>query len=125
MAVEAALHLATTSQNPRVQFQAMVLLGALCEADESLGGEIRAANSGRLLQAMAGLVSSKCTKVAAIACLAFVSYCRGGQSSSKQGDESLVVPFLKDILLSLVTGPLSMEIMIDILLMVVIGGMGQ
>jgi hypothetical protein len=111
IAVETALHLASTNGNPRVQFQAMVLLGALCEADDSLGCQIRVQNGGRLLQAMAGLVASRCTKVAAIACLAVVSYCRGGQASTKQDGESLVTPFLKDILLALVTGPLSLEIM--------------
>lgn len=108
VAVETALQLASTSSNLRVQFQAVVLLGALCEADDDLQGNIRAQYGARILQVFAKMVQSPCSKIAAVTCLSLVSYCRAG-GASDDGD-SLVVPYLKELLMALVTGPLSWDV---------------
>ena len=108
VAVETALHLASTSDNLRVQFQAVVLLGALCEADdEALDGNIRARYGARILEVFARMVQCRCSKIAAVACLSLVSYCRGGGAVD---GATLVVPYLKDLLMALVTGPLSWDV---------------
>jgi len=107
VAVETALQLASTSENVRVQFQAVVLLGALCEADEDLDGNIRAKYGPRILQVLARMVQCPCSKIAAVACLSLVSYCRGGGAVD---GETLVVPYLKELLMALVTGPLSWDV---------------
>ena len=108
VAVETALKLATTSDNLRVQFQAVVLLGALCEADSALDGDIRGQYGARILQVFAQMVQCKCSKIAAVACLSLVSYCRGG--GDVVNGATLVVPFLKEMLMALVTGPLSWDV---------------
>lgn len=108
VAVETALELAINSENLRVQFQAVVLLGALCEADSTLDRNIRAQYGARILQVFAQMVQSKCSKIAAVACLSLVSYCRGGGDAVDGA--TLVVPFLKELLMALVTGPLSWDV---------------
>lgn len=99
IAVETALQLASTSDNLRVQFQAVVLLGVLCEADDDLDGNIRAQYGARILREFACMVHCRCSKIAAVACLSLVSYCRGGGSNSVDG-ATLVVPYLKELLVA-------------------------
>lgn len=90
------------SEHVRVQFQAIVLLGVLCET----GSQVVHAQAGRVLQTFAQAAQSPCTKTAAMACTALVSYCRPSGKTTIDG-ESLVVPFLSDLLAALVNGPLS------------------
>lgn len=116
IAMETALTLLSKKDcNIRVQYQAMNLLGALCEADNNSDGKhtqqesVRRQYGPRILQAISQSCQSPCTKVASVACLSIVSYCRGGDISSV-GRETMVVPYLKDILMALVAGPLSLEV---------------
>ena len=107
VAMEAALSLSSSS-NVRVQFQAILLLGVLCETGQETVLEQYGA---RLWQTLACAAQSPCTKIAAMACLAMVSYCRGDPSSKTEIDgERFVVPFLSDVLQALVAGPLSLEL---------------
>ena len=119
--VDAALRLIQSSSK-RVQYQALQLLGALCCANTVEGEEQHAAtqqpilvreNYGdKILEAIAHLIQSPCTKVASHACLTVVSYCRGGNG---QGDcmipieKDLIVPFIGSLLEALKV-PLSVDI---------------
>lgn len=103
--VQTAVRLAS-SDNMRVQFQAVILLGALCGADIR-GVDIRTQYGARILQELVTMVQHPCTKISAVACLTLVSYCRGGDIVKDRA--SLVVPYLKDLLMALVTGPLSQD----------------
>jgi hypothetical protein len=96
--VQAASSLAT-STNVRVQWQAIRLLGALCETSSSIE-----ASPQVVLERLAGALGSPCTKVSAMACLGLVSNCRAGDDSSQQ-----ILPFLPDLLAALVQGPLSLD----------------
>ena len=103
VALETALHLASTP-SLRVQFQAVVLLGALCQSDDD--AIMRTQHGARILQVLVQTVQSPCSKVASVACLTLVSYCRGGDNVD---GAALVVPYLKDLLMALVAGPLSWD----------------
>jgi hypothetical protein len=64
-----------------------------------------------MLQVIAKGASSSCYKVASAACMALVSYCRGGRDKNPDFDVStIVVPYLQDILMALVSKPLSLEV---------------
>lgn len=102
--VETALHL-TSSDNMRVTFQAVILLGALCGADIR-GVDIRTQYGARILKELVNMVQHPCTKISAAACLTLVSYCRGGDIKDRA---SLVIPYLKHLLMALVAGPLSQD----------------
>lgn len=102
VALEAALKLAE-SVSPRVQFQALSLLGVICEQDSDK--ITRKQHGTRILQAMSRLVGSGVSKVSALACVALVSYCRGGGDDNERAE--LVVPYLPELLNVLVSGPLS------------------
>ena len=105
VALEAALKL-SACDNVRVQYQALTLLGALCQEGNV---SLRQQHGGRILEAVSRLVASHCSKVSAIASVVIVSYCRGGRD--KEEDVStLVVPFVREVLLALVTGPLSVKV---------------
>ena len=119
VAVETAVNL---SCHPcvRVQFQAIELLGALCHADGIQGDsfltshsiEVRKKYGGRILQMLTQLLSSSCTKISSHACLAIVSYCRGGNGKDDAGisiDSSLLLPFMSDVLMALASGPLAFD----------------
>jgi hypothetical protein len=94
-AVQAAL-LCATHEHVRVQYQAMVLLGTLCESvpDEH----------GRVLQALAQGLTSACYKISAVASCAVVSYCRAANNNNSIG------LYLSHLLKALVSGPLSLEL---------------
>mmetsp|Transcript_27299 Transcript_27299/g.31798 ORF Transcript_27299/g.31798 Transcript_27299/m.31798 type:complete len:1305 (+) Transcript_27299:116-4030(+) len=124
VALEAALNF-TSHPCVRVQYQAIQLLAALCQADnisvESRGCgissrpilDLRKQHGKRILQSIAQLMSSKCCKVLSHACLAIVSYCRGGNGKENAGvaiDKSLVLPYFGDILNAITCGPLSLDI---------------
>jgi hypothetical protein len=110
VALEAALSLFANSSNARVQFQAIFLLGVLCESGAHKD-EIREQYGARLLQTLAQAAQSSCTKIAAMACFSMVSYCRGDPSDKTEMDgERFVVPYLSNVLQALVAGPLSLEL---------------
>jgi hypothetical protein len=73
VALEAALSLFANSSNARVQFQAIFLLGVLCESGAHKD-EIREQYGARLWQTLAQAAQSSCTKIASMACLSMVSY---------------------------------------------------
>jgi len=101
VAMEAALNLYGNSSSVRVQYQALYLLGIVCDLDS----EVALRYVGRLLPALQQAVQSPCSKVAAVACSAIVSYCRP-EKGAVDG-ETYVVPYLSDVLAALVAGPLS------------------
>lgn len=116
--VEVALRLAS-SASARVQFQALQVLGALCIAnyvgEEVSRGQIvvRENYGNRILECVAALAKSSCSKVASNACLAIVSYCRGGNGSENcmiPIDRELLVPFAGPLLEALQSGPLAVDI---------------
>jgi hypothetical protein len=110
VALEAALSLFANSSNARVQFQGIFLLGVLCESGAHKD-EIREQYGARLWQTLAQAAQSPCTKIAAMACLSMVSYCRGDPSDKTEVDgERFVVPYLTNVLQALVSGPLSFEL---------------
>eukprot|EP00985_Skeletonema_marinoi_P027946 scaffold23596_cov208-Skeletonema_marinoi.AAC.4 len=117
--VDVALRLIQSSSK-RVQYQALQLLGALCcantvESDEQPAATqpilVRENYGDKILEAIAHLIQSPCTKVASHACLTVVSYCRGGNG---QGDcmipieKDLIVPFVGSLLEALKL-PLSVD----------------
>ena len=120
--VGAALRL-VQSMSPRVQYQALQLLGSLCCAN-SVNGDDTAQSSAQLilvreqygasiLEAVASLVTSSCTKVASHACLTVVSYCRGGNGSENcmiPIEKGLIVPYVGSLLEALRSGPLSVDL---------------
>lgn len=117
VAMEAALSLATAAQPIRLQWQALRLLGVLCETDVTLEQSndetVRQHYSLRVLQGLSQAVQSPTSKVSALACLAIVSYCRGGAATGKSSsDDDLhpVTQFLSDLLQALVAGPLSLDV---------------
>eukprot|EP00978_Attheya_sp_CCMP212_P011165 scaffold27362_cov51-Attheya_sp.AAC.5 len=127
VAVEAALQLAGAGSNVRVQYQAIQLIGSMCHADNAMsesddtdpstdspGMHIRERFSPRLLEAISQLVQSPCSKVSSHACLAIVSYCRGGNGKEDCGvtvKSTLLVPYLQNVLQALVVGPLSIDLL--------------
>ncbi len=118
VAVEAALNF-SNHQCVRVKYQAIELLGSLCQHDTMTEGEsqssicIRKEYGRRILQSFAQLLMSKCSKVVCHACLGIVSFCRGGNGKENAGssiDKSFLLPYLNDLLNAIATGPLSMDI---------------
>ena len=103
--LDAALSLAD-SPNLRVQWQAIRLLGALCENDKI---DVRKSKGQQVLEKIARAITSPCNKICAMALLSLVSYCRGGQNDRENEDVSAaVVPYLPDVLGALMNGPLSL-----------------
>lgn len=118
VAIEAALNFCS---HPcvRVQHQAIQLIGSLCEFDGVAKGgvELRKDYGQRILQSLAQLLTSKCSKVICHACLSIVSFCRGGKSEEKDGSsikKSYIVPYLGDVLQAIACGPLSLDVMSNI-----------
>ena len=119
--VDAALRL-IQSTSPRVQYQALQLLGSLCcansvdtEGQPTTGQKIlvREKYGGQILEAISHLIKSPCTKVASHACLTVVSYCRGGNGSENcliPIEKNLIVPFIGSLLDALRSGPLSVDL---------------
>ena len=104
--VDVALRL-IQSPSKRVQYQALQLLGALCCANTVGNDEQRATILVRehygniMLEAIAQLIQSPCTKVASQACLTVVSYCRGGNGQADcmiPIEQDLIVPFVGSLL---------------------------
>lgn len=130
VAIEAALNFCN---HPcvRVQYQAIQLIGSLCEYDgitsgSGIGGvesavvELRKDYGQRILHSISQLLSSKCSKVACHACLSIVSFCRGGKGIGKNGsslvDSSYILPYVGDVLQAIATGPLSLDVLSNVVL---------
>ena len=96
--VQAACSLAS-SENARVQWQAVRLLGALCEVPTNIR------DSPVVLERLTVALASPCSKVAAMASMGLVSYCRGDEDLDAS---KCLTPFLNDVLGALVRGPLSL-----------------
>lgn len=94
--------------NPRVQYQALHLLGALCETHSS----VRELYGQLILERMAKALASPISKVSSTACLGIISYCRGGGGGGDGSNDldvaQCLVPFLPDLVLALIQGPLSL-----------------
>ena len=116
VAMEAALNFAGQEHSVRVQYQALRLLGILCEMDAAIVNSnetVRQHYGHRILQTLAQSVHSPCTKVSSLASLAIVSFCRGGSTGKINTDADNphpVLPYLSDLLQALVAGPLSLEV---------------
>ena len=108
----------TTTNNARVQYRAIRLLGVLCEATNN---NLDVAAAPRILERLAEAVAHPCTKISATASLSLVSYTRSIQNTNKNADDNgdntatnnndvqtMVVPFLSELLTALVRGPLSL-----------------
>ena len=101
-ALQAALQLCN-SANARVVYQAIQLLGVLCETGNFTVWE----HFGeRILQAITKAASSSSDRVKAMACTTLSSYCRP-ESADKLDGARFVVPYLSEVLRGLVQGPLS------------------
>jgi hypothetical protein len=96
--LQAAITLASSSTNPRIQYQALRVLGSLCETHaEQLPSE----TIPIILEQLAGAVRSPCTKLSTMASLGFVSVARNALLAE------YLPPLLPQILDVLIQGPLS------------------
>lgn len=117
VAIEAALSFCN-HECVRVQYQAIELLGSLCQHDSMSAAEsqskcIRQEHGRRILQSLAQLLMSNCPKVVCHACLGIVSFCRAGNGKENAGlsiDKSLLLPYLGDLLNAIAAGPLLKDI---------------
>eukprot|EP00536_Pseudo-nitzschia_multiseries_P016082 jgi/Psemu1/292348/fgenesh1_pg.1016_\ len=102
-----------TNQHPRVRYQAIRLMGTICETHPS----VRRDHGQIILERSASALGSPVSKLSAMASRVISSYCRGGTDViSKDGagmddeeelKEQCLVPFLPNILNALIQGPLS------------------
>ena len=102
----------TTTINVRVHYQAVQLLGALCQT-KGYNGAVQQAYAKPILERLSRAVANPCSQVSSMASLALVSYCRGGgdaDADTDGGQSESVTPYLKDVLEALVVaGPLSWD----------------
>ncbi len=124
VAVEAALSF-STHQCVRVQYQAIQLIGSLCQADNVLSSEgggivVREKYGKRILQSFAHHLSSQCPKIISHACLGIVSFCRGENgkenASTTLSVDSHILPYLGDVLSAISIGPLSRDVASSVVL---------
>ena len=104
--IQAASSLADpSSSHPRVQYQAIRLLGAVCETHPS----VRNVHGQIILERTAAALSSQVNKISALASLVISSYCRGDGNNEDEEEmaQQCIVPFLPDLLKALIQGPLS------------------
>jgi hypothetical protein len=108
VAINAALSFLTASQPIRVQFQALRLIGVICESENAATAAlIRQSYGVTILQVLAHALQSHCTKVSALAGQAIVSFVRMQVGCDSSNDANPVVDYLSDLLQALVMGPLS------------------
>lgn len=124
--LQAAVHAASVQSNARVQFHALRLLGVLGETCVVPDTDIAPTSSGdvaclpdssrMILQQLTQATNHGCTKIAAMACQALVSFCRpivkaeSASTESERSSASALAPFLSDVLQALVRGPLSLDL---------------
>mmetsp|Transcript_26074 Transcript_26074/g.53613 ORF Transcript_26074/g.53613 Transcript_26074/m.53613 type:complete len:1200 (-) Transcript_26074:141-3740(-) len=96
-------------QNPRVQYQAIRLLGAICETHPS----VRRDHGRMILEPTAAALASPVSKLSSMASQVISSYCRSGEDdddlSEEENKKHCLVPFLPDLLKALIQGPLSLN----------------
>ena len=95
-------------QHPRVQYQALRLLGAICETHPSVCVE----QGQTILERTAVALGSPVSKLSAMASQVISSYCRCGTDDgiNDEGEmQQYLVQFLPDLLKALVHGPLSLN----------------
>ena len=93
--------------NVRVQFQALHLLGAVCNrAVAEAPDSVQALHGGAIVAAVSSLVASPEIKVAAAACEVVVSFCRGSSTASVLPPSS-IAPFLPPLLSAISSGVLA------------------
>jgi len=96
-------------QHPRVQYQAIRLLGAICETHAS----VRREHGQKILERTAAILGSPVSKLSSMASQVISSYCRCGADDDADDDEDTkqqqLVQFLPDLLKALIQGPLSLS----------------
>jgi len=95
-------------QHPRVQYQAIRLLGAICETHPS----VRREHGQTILERTAATLGSPVSKLSSMASHVISSYCRCGDDDDiddEEGMQQYLVPFLPDLLKALIHGPLSLN----------------
>jgi hypothetical protein len=95
-------------QHPRVQYQAIRLLGAICETHAS----VRREYGQTILERTAALLGSPVSKLSSMASQVISSYCRCGADDDVDDEETKqeqLVQFLPDLLKALIHGPLSLN----------------
>lgn len=97
----------STEQHPRVQYQAIRLLGAICETHPS----VRRDHSQIILERTAAALGSPVSKLSAMASKVISSYCRCGtdEVDDEETKEQYLLQFLPDLLKALMHGPLSLN----------------
>jgi hypothetical protein len=105
--VKAATTVREHIYNPRVQYQAVRLLGALCETHPS----VRELYGQVILSPMIKALSSPVSKVSAMASMGVVAYCRGNADGRRDDDldaPQFLIPYLAELIQSLLH-PLSVN----------------
>lgn len=126
VALETALRFSSPEECVRVQFQAIQLLVALCGVDKiesetlTFGEQInevglRNQYGHKILSTLVKSMQCHCTKVVGHACFALSTYCRGGNKNEDNEPEhmalqSLIRPYLRDLLMAITSGPLSLDV---------------
>lgn len=118
----AAATASSKDANVRVQFQALQLLGSLCNKHSTY--KLQQGFTGEMISIICGLMGSSCIKVSNHACNALISFLRGDGSTNEncvEGD--LIVPYLNSLLEGLGKGPLAYAGVInqDVVVVVVSG----
>jgi len=97
---------AVAASHPRVRYQAIRLLGTICETHPS----VRKDQGQIILERAAVALGSPVSKLSALASRVISSYCRGNDTATEDEEETkerCLVPFLPDLLKALIHGPLS------------------
>ena len=93
-----------TDANARVQFQALQLLGCLCNKHKLY--KLQEAFPREILTSICSLMCSPCMRISNHACNALISFCRA-DGSENCVESDLLLPYLEGILRALGDGPLS------------------
>jgi hypothetical protein len=93
-------------QHPRVQYQAIRLMGAICETHPSVCRE----HGQTILERTAASLGSQKSKLSSMASQVISSYCQcGGDEDDEEAKQEFLLRFLPDILNALINGPLSLN----------------
>ncbi len=94
------------NNHPRVQYQAIRLLGAICETHPSVCRD----HGLTILERTAASLGSPVSKLSSMASQVISSYCQcGGDEDDEEAKQEFLVRFLPDILQALINGPLSLD----------------
>lgn len=94
-------------QHPRVRYQAIRLLGAICETHPS----VRRDHGQTILERTVATLGSPVSKLSSMASQVIASYCQCGEDDDVDDEETkqqCLVKFLPDLLNALIHGPLSL-----------------